>query len=124
MSPNGDGTLGNLLKFRDETCVQYQNQLDLIAANLVGLFNGKKDKNVKGLDLFQVDSVTGPGMAGTIHVNPKYITGAKGGDSTLLGDSKNLNKDSIQHSKYLYLIAANKSSIILPTAEINLAEAP
>jgi|GEM_PF-1173246 len=92
VSPNGDGTLGNLLKFRDETCVQYQNQLDLIAANLVGLFNGKKDKNVKGLDLFQVDSVTGPGMAGTIHVNPKYITGAKGGDSTLLGDSKNLQK--------------------------------
>lgn len=90
VSPNGDGSLGNLLKFRDDTCIKYQNQLDLIASNLVKMFDGSADKDTK-LDLFVSDNSAIHGMAGRIHVNSKFIT-SEGGNSSLLGDSKNIQK--------------------------------
>lgn len=86
VNPHGDGSLGNLLKLRDETCVQYQNQLDIMASNLIDLF---KHAGSQKQALFQSDAAKPPaGKAATIHLNPAFNLGG----TAKLADANEMQK--------------------------------
>lgn len=92
VAPNGDGSLGNLLRFRDDVCIKSQNQLDVLAVNLVKIFDGIGSSS-KGSSskLFTADISNTAGVAGRIKINPKFIT-SQNGNSNLLGNKANLQK--------------------------------
>ncbi|WJW80261.1 flagellar hook-associated protein FlgK [Bartonella sp. TP] len=79
IKPNGDGSLGNLVKFRDDICLKYQSQLDNIANGLKKIFATS--------GLFTVDTPGIPGMAWRIKVDNKFITSEGGNAVTKLSKS-------------------------------------
>jgi len=79
MDPVGGGTIGGLLKLRDDVVPRYQTQLDEVAAALVDMFKGPPDLFLDGGDASHT------GLAGRISLNDAFDVSA-GGKAALLGD--------------------------------------
>ena len=80
---SAQGTLAALLQVRDNVAPTFQNQLDEIARGLIGMFAEGANEGLFTSN--GMPSVTDPGLAGVIKVNPLVVT-AQGGNPMRLRD--------------------------------------